>query len=223
MTAAFTVILPHRRNPENDAALSVALSCLFTNTVNDFRLLMDVAQNQPLYPRINRMVEQADTDCIVYLCSDQFVTPGWDVPMLDIWTQNPDTFVTGIVVEPGVIGINPENVGKDFGRKPNTFRRAEFEQYAADPNAPIPSGIGFPAPWMCSRSRFLALGGMRTEGLPADHQGFTSADLEFLDRWTAAGYQTTRARSYVYHLQRMSEPDEANKPARFEGEYDKIP
>lgn len=207
---AFTVILPHKRNLGNDRALSVALDCLFTNTVNEFHLLMDVAYNQPLYPRINRMVEQAHTDCIVYWCSDLFAAKAWDVPMLALYT--PDTFVTGIVVEPGVMGINPKNVEEDFGRKPETFRLADFEAFA-EARTRIPDGIGFPAPYMVSRKAFLELGGME-DGLAGDHQGFTPADVRFMERWQQSGRKVVRAVSYVYHLQRYSELAEQQKEAR---------
>lgn len=40
MTAAFTVILPHKRNPGNDAALSICMDMLKANTVSaDFEAI----------------------------------------------------------------------------------------------------------------------------------------------------------------------------------------
>lgn len=209
--SAFTIILPHRRNPGNDAALRIALDTLFTNTVNDFILLMDAAYAKPLYPRVNAMVEQATTECCVYWSSDMFAAPGWDVPMLDLW--NADTFVTNVLVEPGAIGMHPDNHEKDFGRKPETFRRDAFEAWAASEDAPVPNHFGWYAPYMFPRQPWLDMGGLPV-GLPGDHQGFTPADQLLFERWLASGRSIKRARSYTYHLQRYSEIDEQTHEKR---------
>lgn len=205
MTAVFTAILPHRRNPGNDRALAIALSCLFDNTVNDFKLLMDAAYDQPLYPRINRMVEQADTECCVYLASDHFVAPGWDVPMLQQYDER--SFVNGVIVEPGAIGVHHLNLYKDFGRKPETFRRAEFEAWVASGDAPLLDGQGWYAGYMFPRTGWLEHGGYEV-GLEADIHGFTCADIELFERWQASGNRIVRVPSFAYHLQRWSETSE---------------
>lgn len=207
--AAFTVILPHKRNPGNDRALAIALDCLFTNTVNDFHLLIDAAENEPLYPRMNRLIGQAETDCVVYTCSDIFHAPGWDVPMLAAWNET--TFVMGVLVEPGAIGAHPENITRDFGRRPETFDREGFEAYAQE--APVPSGTGFPAPMMMSRARVLELGGYGAITY-TDGQGFSDADLVLIRRHEQAGGTCVRARAYFYHLQRFSELAEQTKDGR---------
>jgi hypothetical protein len=198
--ALFTIILPHKRSPGNDRALQIALDCLFTNTRADFHLLIDAAADEPLYPRMNRLIGQADTDCVVFTCSDIFHAPDWDTPMLAAW--NYATFVMGVLVEPGVIGAHPENITRDFGRSPETFDRADFEAYALE--APVPSGTGFPAPMMMSRQRVLELGGYG-EITYTDEQGFTDADLVLIRRHEQVGGTVVRARSYFYHLQRYSE------------------
>lgn len=209
MTPPMTIILPHRRNPGNDAAGKIALSCLLDNTVNDFILITDAAYDQPLYPRVNAMVGQATTDCVVYWSSDMFASPGWDVPMLDVFRQ--DTFVTNILVEPGAIGMHHNNLHADFGRKPETFRRAEFEEWCK--TAPVPDGDGWYAPYMFSRTKWLLMGGMQLD-LPGDHHGFTGADELLFARWIEAGNHKVRASSYTYHLQRYSETDEQEHEKR---------
>lgn len=205
----FTIIFPHKRNLGNDAALRIALDCLITNTRHDFVLLMDAAADQPLYPRVNAMVAQATTDCCVYWSSDMFAAPDWDSPMLALY--NPDTFVTNVLVEPGVIGMHPDNIQQDFGRSPETFRRADFEAWCID--APVPSGWGWYAPYMFARQPWLAMGGLEL-GLLPDHQGFTPGDQLLFERWLASGRSIRRARSYTYHLQRYSEPDEQQHAKR---------
>ena len=207
---AFTICLPHRRNPGNDRALAVCLSCLSDNTHNDFKLIIDAAYNEPLYPRVNRMVEQADTDICVYWASDFFAALAWDIPMLDCY--EPDTFVTNIVVEPGAIAMSGQNLHADFGRKPETFRRAEFEDWAAS-EAPPMAGKGWVAPYLFSRQRFLDLGGL-SEYTHTDHRGFNDSDIQLFKRHEESGGRIVRARSYVYHLQGYSDIDEQTAEKR---------
>lgn len=206
-----TVILPHKRNPGNDKALQVALDCLFTNTVNDFKLIIDAAYNEPLYERINRMVAQADTEYCVYTASDTFMSPGWDVPMLA--AVNNHTFVTGVLVEPGVISIFNDNVGWDFGRRPETFRRDEFEQWCFDhaPSLNL-SPRGWYAPYMFPRVQWLEFGGYNTELVSED--GFTGADQDLFEAWEKMHMDIVRVRSYAYHLQRYSDEAEQVKQGR---------
>lgn len=211
MTPAFTVILPHRRNPGNDRSLAVCLDCLFTNTVNDFKLIIDAATDQPLYPRINAMITQTDTEIVVYMASDVFQSPAWDVPMLEMWDR--DTIVNGVVVEPGVIGVYHESLTADFGRTPEQFasKRAQFEAWVTD--AHFPDGLGWYCPYMISRSVFLEMGGFQ-HSYSTDGQGFSDADMVFFDNWKASGKRVVRARSYAYHLQRYSSIEEQEHPKR---------
>jgi len=211
MTAAFTVILPHKRNPGNNAALAIALSCLQDNTASDFKLIMDAATDAPLYERINRMVEQADTDICVYMASDIFVAPAWDIPMLAIYEQR--FFVTNIIVEPGAIAMHGMNIHKDFGRKPETFNRAAFEAWTqGDAQTLDVRGEGWPCSYMFSRDAWLAHGGLETNLYSPD--GFTEADTNLWNRWKAAGNEIVRAQSYCYHLQRFSDEYEQTKVGR---------
>jgi hypothetical protein len=211
MTPAFTVILPHLRNPGNDRALAVCLDMLMANTHHEFALLMYAVQGGNLCETVNQMVEHAATDICVYHASDTFMAPNWDAPMLDAWDAN--AFVTGVLVEPGAIAMHPMNLHKDFGRKPDTFQRAKFEAWAVS-EAPMLSGEGWPCPYMFSRSQWLAFGGLQSEGLQPDDHGFVSADTELWERWKAAGNRITRVRSYAYHLQRYSAVDEQEHQKR---------
>lgn len=211
MTPAFTVILPHRRNKGNDRALQVCLSCLFDNTVSDFKLIIDAAEDQPLYPRINALVEQSTTDCVVYLASDVFVSKAWDVPMLALWDAN--TIVNNIIVEPRAIAMSAQNLERDFGRTPEQFaaHRGEFEAWVSD--AHFPAGEGWFSGYMFSRSAFLERGGFATDEAP-DAMGFSGADALFFDQWKQSGKQVVRARSYAYHLQRWSDIGEQEADKR---------
>lgn len=211
MTPAFTVILPHKRNKGNDKALQVCLSCLFDNTKSDFKLIIDAAEDQPLYPRINALMEQATTDCCVYLASDVFVSPNWDLPMLELWNEN--TIVNNVIVEPRAIAMYAENLEADFGRTPEQFasKRAQFEAWVKD--AHFPNGKGWYSGYMLSRSKFLEMGSFSTNE-KQDFMGFSGADQLFFEQWQASGKQVIRARSFAYHLQRFSDEGEQNHPKR---------
>jgi len=208
MSSAFTVLLPHRLNPRNNDALSICLDCLARNTRNDFTLLMDAAVDHELYPVMNRLVEKAPTDMCVFMHSDMFVAPGWDSAMLDAFDEN--TFVTGLLVEPGAIGVHSGNVQKDFGRKPETFRRAEFEAWAASLDAPEAKGEGWFAPYFFSRKRWFANGGHNVVGITE----WTNRDIDMFEKWKAEGGRVVQARAFVYHLQRYSDPIEQSHPKR---------
>lgn len=211
MTPAFTVILPHLRNPGNDHALAVCLSCLYANTANEFKLIVDATAGDPLYPRITRMIEQVDTSYFIYWASDFFAAPGWDAPMIE--AANEDTIITNIVVEPGAIGIHDQNLRNDFGRKPDTFRRQEFEDWSVSPHAPMLSGAGWYAPYLMNTQAFISFGGF-IEGISPDDQGFSAGDEDMFKRWWAAGRHVHRVKSYVYHLQRWSQLEEQTAEKR---------
>jgi len=202
MTAAFTIILPHKRNPGNDRALSLCIDLLLDNTVNDFILLVDAAVDSAHDPRVNTMFEQAPTDCCVYWNSDMFAAPDWDVPMLACWDQ--DTLVNNTLVEPGMISMFGGNAKANFGRTPDEFNREQFEAWCKGPDRTA-GGVGWYAPYMISRERFFEIGGLDT-AIAA------GADIALFERWQEHGYDLVRApNSFTYHLQKWS--DEAEQTA----------
>jgi len=206
--APMTIILPHKRNPGNDAALKIALDCLFANTVNDFHLLIDAAYDQPLYERIHRLMLQATTECVVYTTSDSFHAPGWDVPMLEAFRDH--RLVYGVVIEPGMIGVYDGNIHADFGRRPEQFNRDAFELFAASSGASMPNGFGFPAPIMYPRSLYL-----QYDYPLLDQPDFYPRDDMIIDRMIADGVvEQVRVRSYFYHMQRYSDIIEQQRPER---------
>lgn len=208
MTPVFTVLLPHKLNDGNNAALAVCIDCLTRNTRAEFAVSISAAYNQPLYATVNRMVEEAPTDCCFYLNSDMFVAPDWDTPMLAAYAKH--TFVTNVVVEPGAIGVHPQNLHRDFGRKPQTFRRAEFEAWSK--SAPLPGGEGWYAPIMFARSAWIEIGGFDTS--LGEFPNNPALDMVLFEKWKAWGRRVVRARSFVYHLQHYSDPAEQNHPKR---------
>jgi hypothetical protein len=215
MTPPMTIILPHKRNPGNDLALRICIETLMANTRNEFNLLMSAAYNQALFPAIDRLIRQSQTDCFVFWNSDMFPAPAWDEPMLEQFQYN--TIVANIVTEPGAIGIFTDNVEWDFGRKAETFRRDDFETWATSGNAPVPSGEGWYAPYMMSKQRYLDIGGIDLDNndiRPADGFNTRPLDIDMFNKHKAMGGVVRRAVSYVYHLQHYSEPAEQTKGNR---------
>ena len=213
--SAFTVLIPHKRNPGNDAALRVCLDCLFANTVHDFHLLIDAATDAPLYARMNTLVERAPTDICIMLSSDVFVAPRWDVPLME--ARIAGVWVNGVVVEPGMIGVHSANVECDFGRTPDSYRRAEFEAWAA--SASVPQGDGWVVPLLFSQFEWLYEdGGLKTsmdDLTDADGFPYLPADEDLIQRFRTKGGILRRVASFAYHLQRFSSTFEQHKGERF--------
>lgn len=195
----FSVLLPHLRNPGNDRALQVALRMLEENTDSDYILCLDTTKSDPLIPRMNKLVEQSPTEICVFTSSDIFLAPHWDTLMMDAYAL--DTIVTGVVVEPGVMGVHEMNYGYNFGVTPETFKRDRFERFA-EKEVPTLAGDGWVVPYMFHRDRWLALGGL------SDDQGdllVTPADERYFQQWKVAGNKIVRTKSCAYHLQRWSD------------------
>lgn len=206
----FTILLPHKLNPRNNEALVICMDCLVSNTVNDFALIMSAAQDQPLYETMNRLVVEASTDLCLFLHSDMFVSSGWDQAMLNLADRS--TFVTGLLVEPGAMGVHHANVQKDFGRKPETFQRKAFEEWVKESDAPKAHGEGWVAPILFYRDVWLANGGHDLNG----DLVWTDKDTQMLNKFKGSGGRIIQAQAPVYHLQRWSETEEQNHPKREE-------
>lgn len=200
----FTVLLPHLRNASNDAALRVCLDCLVANTGLNFELMVQsVAERRDIYTVLNDMTWHAKTDWIVPWNTDVFAAPGWAEPM---WTaRETHTIVSPVMVECGAIPVNDRNLEMNFGRTPETFRRAEFERW-------VQTGGGWRDDWkedeaawyfpsLFERGTFLGLDGFDTTiGAFPD-----PLDMDLWKRWTANGGKFKRVRSYMYHLQVWSD------------------
>jgi hypothetical protein len=97
----------------------------------------------------------------------------------------------------------------DFGMLPETFRRKEFEEWARA--GPLPGGQGHHAPVIFDRKAFLDFGGYN---LSLGEYPNAALDQELWARWEVSGRRFVRARSYCYHLQQWSNPNERVKRSR---------
>lgn len=206
-----SLLIPHLRNPANDRALAVALTCIAENTSADYELIIqaDTGTNE-VYSLYNQMAAQARAEWIVFSNSDVFFAPGWAAPMLE--AADRDTIVAGVLVECGAIGVNVQNHTRNFGMLPETFNRAAFEQWV-DQTPEMPHGAGWYMPSLHHRETFLSMGGFDTSmgRFPVDE-----LDTEYWKRWRANGRNVLRVASYAYHLQFYSSLGEQNKLVRHE-------
>lgn len=203
-----SILIPHKHEPENDKALAIALSCLATNTRNDFEILVDSETPADPYVVLNRMAWMAHGEYLFFSNSDIFVSQGWDVDLLA--KAAPDVMVTTTLVEPGAIGIFPGNMQRQFGMTPESFRRDEFEAWAANPDGALPDGEGFYYYALIHRETFLKRGTFDTTRGTFP----TPLDIYFWNDWKADGLTIVRAHSLVYHLQNYSNPEEQAKEVR---------
>lgn len=200
-----SILLPHLRNPSNDAAVRIAIDTLAAHTDMDYELLLEAVETRrDIYAVINRMARRALGEYIIPWNSDVFASPNWIAPL---WAaRDVNTIVSPTMVECGAIPVNDLNLERNFGRTPETYQRAEFEQWVRDGGGVRDDWRDGERSWffpsLMERDRFLSLGGFdTTRGSFPLHP----LDIYFWDTWAAAGGKFKRVQSWVYHLQAFSE------------------
>lgn len=207
--SALSILIAHKHEPENDAALAIALDCIVQNTRHDYELLIDTTTPDCPYRVWNRLAKAATAPYLLFTNSDVFLGPNWDVPMLEAAAT--DVIVTGVVVEPGAIGVNERNMHRNWGMTPQTFDRAGFEGWITTTPGGYPGGDGWFMPSLHPREVFLALGGFdESLGLFPE-----PLDEEYWQVWKAAGRHIHRVDSFSYHLQNWSNAAEQTKAVRY--------
>jgi hypothetical protein len=216
MTPVISVLLAHKRERENDKALKIALATLVDNTDVDYEILIrSVAEYQDCYAVYNEMAQYAKGGWLVFHNSDTFVAPRWASEMLKV--AAPDAIVGCVLVECGAIGTGRQNVNVDFGRTPDTFNRAGFEQWAAIqyPRTYQNQGYGDTAAdkagiwyWPCLQNRQAFL----DSGMYGTAQGWPYPnDIEYFNKWASEDKRLVKAPAYIYHLQAYSVKEEQEK------------
>jgi hypothetical protein len=206
--AEIAILIPHKRAPENDKALTVALDCIARNTDIDYELLIDATTPACPYEVINRLARAASAEYVVFANSDVFFAPGWAEPMLAV--AAPNKIVTGVLVEPGAIGVNERNAHFNFGMTPDRFDREAFEAWVAEQSG-NPTGVGWFFPSLHHRETFLSRGGFD----PARGRFPEPLDKHYWNQWQRSDGQIERVASYAYHLQNWSNPEEQAKAVRY--------
>lgn len=110
-----------------------------------------------VYRAYNLGVEYATTEYVLLVNSDMAYSKG---ALSSLMKQaSPDVFIASRLVELGVMPSGKYGVEKDFGSKPKTFRKKDFEKYALSisRNCSMPGGLYMPL--LVNRQKFLSLGG----------------------------------------------------------------
>jgi len=194
-----SIIIPHKRTPENDYCLELNLRMLLQNTCCSYELIIDTEAPKDPYKIWNEASRSARADILVFTNSDVLMAPEWDLRFVEHVDYN--TILTGYLVEPGNIGVADVNIHRDFGKHPGDFRRTDFEDFAAKHQ--VPDYIfqrGWYMPCAMRKDFFLNAGGFDTTlGFPNPN------DIIFWEH-CIKDYNTTlaRVRSFAYHFQNLS-------------------
>ena len=194
-----SILIPHKSTPKNDQALELNLKMLRENTREQDREVIVVENYGDPYLMWNEYAKHARGRVLAFTSSDMLPAPDWDVFMLKHVHDN--AVVTGYLVEPGVIGVAPQNIQVDFGRSPETFRREMFEKACGKYDFPeaVP-GRGWYMPVMWTKDFFLnRLGGYHFIKPFPYHN-----DIHTFEKCEQLGAEFIRTRSFHFHFQALS-------------------
>jgi hypothetical protein len=200
MVDGLSVLIPHYSTPDTDIALQLCISMFRENTVcRNYELIIVQGFTDP-YAFWNRYSDHARYEALVFYNNDMLPAPAWDTLMLKHLDDN--SLIMGYLLEPGVIQPARQNIHKDFGRSPKTFRREDFERFCSQVDIPERvDEMGWYMPVMLTRTFFNRMGKYPTQK-PFPHPN----DAAFWDTCTRKGARLVRVRSFSYHFQGMSNP-----------------
>jgi hypothetical protein len=197
-----TIIIPHKPTVLNDEALELNLKMILKHTNVSYELIIDTECPKDPYQIWNEAAKRARSDTLVFTNSDVLFGPGWDILVCGV---NPDTIVSGYLVEPGNVGVAAENIHMDFGMAPSVFDAHAFEEYVTERLSHIQLGNerkeerGWYMPCAMNKYWFNSAGGFPTEvGFPNPN------DAIFWDVHVAGGTTLIRVPSFAYHFQALS-------------------
>lgn len=194
-----TILIPHKSTAINDIALELNIRTLKENTKNQNYDLQIMREKREPYSLWNEYAQKAKFEHIVFSNSDVIMAPNWDVNF-QRWVNN-NNIITGYLVEPGAIGVASQNIHKNFGKHPGTFRRHEFEEFCAQHDAPeFKEERGWYMPCIMTKTMFLKMG-----MFPTDQAFPHPNDILFWNHCTKNGIGLGRARSFAYHFQYLSD------------------
>lgn len=110
-----------------------------------------------VYRAYNLAVERSSTEYVVLVNSDMAYSRGSLSSLMK--RANPNLFVASRLVELGVMPSGQFGIEKDFGSKPKTFRKKDFEKYAIEISQDATEHGGLYMPLLVHRKTFLELGG----------------------------------------------------------------
>lgn len=196
-----SIVIPHMRKEANNMSLSINIDMLMRNTYHPFELIIDTESPKDPYKIWNEVSTQARGKILVFTNSDVIFAKDWDVFMVKYMQDN--AILTGYLIEPGNIGVASENIHRDFGKTPYTFRYNEFQSFCDMHAASVPEcreERGWYMPCAFLKDWFVWTKGFDTElSFPNPN------DILFWNKMTMNyGTKLLRVRSYAYHFQNLS-------------------
>lgn len=113
-----------------------------------------------VYRAWNKTVDLCTTELIVPLNSDMYVSDYWLDELMAVYRRDRLVLPTSLLVESGANDSRFAEYARNFGQKPDTFRREEFEAYATQIRKCGQTSVGrlfMPVVFSCEL--FKALGG----------------------------------------------------------------
>jgi hypothetical protein len=206
MTLDCSIIIPHKRTELNDDALKLNMEMLLRHTPEwlNYEVIIDTETPKDPYQIWNEAARMARSDTLIFTNTDVLFGPEWAILVDHNIYAN--TIVTGYLVEPGNIGVAPENIHKDFGKTPLDFDMYRFEQWVRHQLSNVEQGNavkeerGWFMPCAMNKNWFNSIGGFPTEaGFPNPN------DAIFWDKCVAElSTKLLRVPSYAYHFQNLS-------------------
>ena len=205
-----SIIFPHHTTPENENVLRLKLQMLRENTTCDYEVLYlaNYGRRDLVYKGWDFLMRNAKYDLVLWDNTDIVYSRSWNENVLI--NQHEGDWIGLELVECGQIGVHPNNIHKDFGITAETFRRDEFESWAAEFTRNRPSyrkGFCWYSPSVWKKEWYINTGGFDlTKTFPHP------ADSEFKER-VSRGCRFIVANSIAYHFQRAGE-NLGEKPER---------
>ena len=171
----------------------------------DPRISVDFQNANPSEHYISRIyrawqegILAATTQWVILLNSDMVGASYWVDELVKIKRAFPKSLPTSLLIESGRIPSGMPEFVRDLGTTPETFRRQEFLQYAAELRRPGKTEPGrLYMPVLFDRQEYFDLG-----GYPPGNVGGISGDRILFDKYLDAGFDwVTCHGSVVWHAQ----------------------
>ncbi|HLK16844.1 MAG TPA: glycosyltransferase [Fimbriimonadaceae bacterium] len=166
------------------------------NTRTPFEIC-EIVDCPNVYRAYNDGVAGARGEIVALINDDMFVAPDWDVHLVAAIEEK--TVVTTYLVESGRLPVNYRNIARDFGKSVEEFDYERFVGFATERAKQVPetrTGLGWYMPMAVRRKDFLPF--------PREDPSIPCDTLLF-GVFASRHYRFVQARSFAYHLQRMSQ------------------
>ncbi len=151
-----------------------------------------------VYKAWNRAVEAADTELVVLINSDMYVSDYWLDTLYATKTKTPKSLPCSLLVESGRMRSALPEFVRNFGLTPKEFKRREWLEHAnaVRDSSRTSEGKLF-MPVLLSKTEFMKVG-----GYPHGNINGVSGDKILFDKYKQAGFShITVHGSIVYHVQ----------------------